>query len=107
MDWRNYITIDLHVCDGKPCIKGTRILVSTILDNLAAGMSSDTILQSYPSLSHEAIDAVMLYEAGLARDDVDLLPTSYVSYMAGLYREIWEGVDTDEYLAGERDERTL
>ena len=81
--------------------------MSTILDNLAAGMSSDAILQSYPSLTCDAIDAAMFYEADLAREEMDLLPTNYVSYMAGLYGEIWEGVDTDEYLAGERDEWTL
>ncbi|MCA9942769.1 MAG: DUF433 domain-containing protein, partial [Anaerolineales bacterium] len=53
MAWRDFITVDPNVCHGKACIKGTRIMVSVILDNLAAGVPVDEILQSYPSLSTE------------------------------------------------------
>jgi uncharacterized protein (DUF433 family) len=74
MNWREYIVVDPAVCHGKACIKGTRILVSAILDNLAAGLSVDELLQSYPSLSREAIQAAIAYAAELARERVVPIP---------------------------------
>ncbi|MBE2199651.1 MAG: DUF433 domain-containing protein [Anaerolinea sp.] len=61
MNWRDYISVDLNVCHGKACITGTRIMVSVVLDNLAAGVPVDEILQSYPSLTREAIQAAISY----------------------------------------------
>lgn len=66
MDWRDRISIDPHICHGKPCIKGTRIMATVILDNLADGVSSDEILESYPTLEEEDIKAAMHYAAELA-----------------------------------------
>jgi uncharacterized protein (DUF433 family) len=74
MDWRTYITTDPNICHGKACIRGTRVLVSIILDNLAAGQHSEAILKSYPSLTHEAIQAAIAYAAELAREQVVSLP---------------------------------
>lgn len=74
MSWQDYIVVDPNVCHGKACIKGTRIMVSIILDNLAAGMSPDEILRSYPSLSHEAIQATITYAAELARERIVAIP---------------------------------
>ncbi len=74
MDWRNYITADPAICHGKACIKGTRIMVSIVLDNLAAGIMPDEILRSYPSLSRDAIQAALAYAADLARERVVALP---------------------------------
>lgn len=74
MKWQDYIIVDPTLCHGKACIKGTRIMVSVILDNLAAGLSPDEILQSYPSLSREAIQAVIAYAAELARERVVAIP---------------------------------
>jgi len=68
MDWRERITIDPIVCHGKACIKGTRIMVSVILDNLAEGVSEDEILKSYPSLKPEDIKAAISYAAELSRE---------------------------------------
>jgi len=62
------ITIDPAVCHGKACIKGTRIPVSVILDNLAEGISQEEILKSYPSLSLEDIQAAIAYGAMLAKE---------------------------------------
>ncbi len=59
MNWRERITVDPRVCHGKACIKGTRIMASVILDNLAAGISREEILRSYPSLSSEDVQAVI------------------------------------------------
>ncbi|MFQ5434496.1 MAG: DUF433 domain-containing protein [Anaerolineae bacterium] len=74
MNWRNYITVNPTVCHGKACIKGTRIMVSVVLDNLAAGLTADEIIQSYPSLNHEAIQAAISYAAELARERVVAIP---------------------------------
>jgi len=75
MNWRDHITVDPSVCHGKACIRGTRVMVSVVLDNLAAGISTDEILKSYPSLNHEQVQAAMSYAADLARDRVvDLSP---------------------------------
>jgi uncharacterized protein (DUF433 family) len=68
MDWRNNITVDPAVCHGQACIKGTRVMVTVVLDNLAAGLATDDILQSYPSLTTEDIHAAMAYAADLARE---------------------------------------
>ena len=62
------IISDPQICHGKACIKGTRIMVSVILDNLATGMSNDEILTNYPSLSLEDIQASIAYAAELSRE---------------------------------------
>jgi len=68
MDWQKRISVDPLVCHGKACIKGTRIMVSVILDNLAAGVSQEEILASYPSLTPADIQAAVAYAAELARE---------------------------------------
>ncbi len=73
MVWKDRITIDPSVCHGKACIKGTRIMVSVILDNLAARVSQAEILQSYPTLTPEDIFAAISYAAELAREQADNL----------------------------------
>ena len=70
MDWRTRITVDPSVCHGKVCIKGTRIMVSVILDNLAEGLSPEKIIKSYPSLKLEDIRAAIAYAAELAHERV-------------------------------------
>ena len=51
MNWRDHITVDPEVCHGRACITGTRVLVTTVLDNLAAGLDSEEITRSYPSIT--------------------------------------------------------
>ena len=75
IDWQQFITSDPNVCHGQLCAKGTRVLVTNILDSLAEGASRDEILNSYPSLQSEHIDAAMAYAAELAREE-SLLPLS-------------------------------
>lgn len=72
MDWRARISTDLAVCHGKACIKGTRIMVSVVLDNLAAGQSVDEIVKLYPTLKREDVAAAISYAAELARERVVL-----------------------------------
>ncbi|MEW5803206.1 MAG: DUF433 domain-containing protein [bacterium] len=74
MNWREYITVDPAVCHGRACIKGTRIMVSVVLDNLAAGLQADEILHSYPSLTPESVQAAIAYAAELAKERVVALP---------------------------------
>ena len=64
-DWRKRVSVDPKVCHGKACIKGTRIMVSVILDNVAAGVPRTEILASYPALKSEDIDAALAYAAEL------------------------------------------
>jgi uncharacterized protein (DUF433 family) len=68
MDWREHITVDPNVCHGQACIKGTRIMVAVVLDNLAAVLEMDEILRSYPSLTAEDVHATVAYAADLARE---------------------------------------
>lgn len=70
MNWRDYIVTDPTICHGKACIKGTRVLVSVILNNLAMNLSPDEILRSYPTLTLEAIQAAIAYAAELTRERV-------------------------------------
>lgn len=70
MNWQKYITVDPRVCHGKACIRGTRIMVSVVLDNLAAGLTHGEILKSYPSLSIEGVHAAIAYAADLARERI-------------------------------------
>jgi uncharacterized protein (DUF433 family) len=70
MDWRDRISVDPYVCHGKACIKGTRVMVSVVLDNLAEGVERAEILSSYPSLTSEDIDAAIAYAAELTRERV-------------------------------------
>jgi uncharacterized protein (DUF433 family) len=70
MKWQERITSDPSICHGKVCIKGTRIMVSVILDNLAAGVSNAEILKSYPSLSELDLKAAISYAAELARERI-------------------------------------
>jgi uncharacterized protein (DUF433 family) len=76
MKWRERISVDPNVCHGKACIKGTRIMVSIILDNLAAGEPAESILRSYPTLKPEDIQAALHYAAELARERVVPLPAA-------------------------------
>lgn len=64
------ISVDPEVCHGQACIKGTRIMVSIILDCLAAGMSEQAIMKEYPTLAPEDIRAAVAYAAELAREQV-------------------------------------
>ena len=68
MNWRERITVDPLVCHGKACVKGTRIMVSVILDNMADDVNEKEILKSYPSLTPDDIKAAIAYAAELSRE---------------------------------------
>ena len=64
-----HIVSDPKVCHGKPCFKGTRILVSTILDSLAAGDSLDLLVREYPPLKRENILEAIEYASVLTKGE--------------------------------------
>ena len=68
MNTRSIIS-DPRICHGKPCFKGTRILVSTILDSLAAGDSIETLSREYPPLKRNDILAAIEYASVLAKGE--------------------------------------
>lgn len=61
------ITIDPNICHGKPCIRGLRYPVDTILELLSGGMTSQEILEDYDDLEPEDILAVLAYAARLTQ----------------------------------------
>ena len=70
------IVIDPNVCFGKPCIKGTRIWVSLILDFLASGKTAEQILEAYPLLTADDIRAAIAYGAEVVRERVIPVPNA-------------------------------
>jgi uncharacterized protein (DUF433 family) len=64
------ISIDSNVCFGKPCIRGTRIWVALIIENLADSVPESEILEAYPSLQPEDIKAALAYAAEVTRERV-------------------------------------
>ena len=74
MNWPEYIAVDSAVCPWQSLYQGHTHMVSVVLDNLAAGLTPDEIICSYPSLTREAVQATIAYAAELARERV--LPLS-------------------------------
>jgi uncharacterized protein (DUF433 family) len=75
LNWQEHITVDPAVCHGQACIRGTRIPVAVVLDNLAAGVREAEILHSYPTLSPDALRAALAYAAELARERFVTVPS--------------------------------
>ena len=73
-----HISVDPNICHGKPCIKGTRILVSVILGVLAAGTSFDEILEEFPPITKADIQAAIQYAALLADEQYVSLEAVFV-----------------------------
>ena len=74
MDWKAYISSDPQIMHGTVCLRGTRIPVSVVLDNLAAGEAPEHILEQYPSLKPEHILAALGYAADLVRERIVPIP---------------------------------
>jgi len=74
MDWEQYITSDPNVMHGAVCLRGTRVPVSVVLDNLVANETPERILEQYPSLRPEHIPAAIAYAAELARERIVPIP---------------------------------
>lgn len=74
MDWREHVSIDVGRQGGQPCLRGTRIPVYVVLDNLAAGENEATILAEYPSLTPVHIRAALAFAAEIAHDRILSIP---------------------------------
>ena len=73
IQWRDYLVSNPSICSGQLCARGTRVLVTNILDSMAEGATREEILKSFPSLRPEHIDAAIAYAAELAHEE-SLLP---------------------------------
>ena len=73
-NWRQRISVDPAICHGKACIRGTRVMVSIIVDNIAERVSREEILKSYPDITALDIDAALSYAAELTREGSVRLP---------------------------------
>ena len=69
------ISIDPNVCFGKPCIRGTRIWVSLILDFLSQGLDPQEVLDEYPQLADKDLRAAIAYGAEMSRERYVEIPT--------------------------------
>ncbi len=65
----NRITVDPNICSGKPCIRGTRIMVKNILGMLAGSYTVEKILKSYPELVQEDISAALEYASQIIDEE--------------------------------------
>ena len=70
LNWQEYISVDPNICHGQACIAGTRVMVTVILDNLAAGLTAEEIVESYPSVSTDAVRAALHYAAELSKERI-------------------------------------
>ncbi len=61
VEWRDYITVNPNVCHGKPCFKGTRIMVATVLELLETGERYQDIKAGYPSLRPHHLQAAIQF----------------------------------------------
>lgn len=73
VNWRDHIVIDPDLHHGEPCIKGTRIPVSTIVGSLADGMTPDEVIAAYPQLDTVKVQAALSYAADVMGQEL-LLP---------------------------------
>jgi len=74
MNWREHIVVDPAILHGQACFKGTRVPVTVVLDNLAAGVSEQELRADYPTLPSNAVAAAIAYAAELAKEQVLDLP---------------------------------
>jgi uncharacterized protein (DUF433 family) len=70
MNYQSYIHRDPSICAGEPVIKGTRVTVRTVLSSLAEGASIEQVREAFPSVSEDAVRAVIAFAALSAVDDL-------------------------------------
>ena len=70
------IIVNPDICNGKPVINGTRITVQTVLEFLAAGDSVDDVLQEYPALKREDVQACLDYASKLMANHYSVVPVT-------------------------------
>ena len=90
MNWQDHITVDPEICHGRACITGTRVLVSTVLDNLADGLNSEEVMRSYPSVTRKSIQAAVCYASELAasKEEQAMTNQKVADLTVGEFREL-------------------
>lgn len=79
MDWNCRIVAEPELMPGKPCIRGTRISVEWILERLSGGWDVPTLIEAYPPLSAEDVQAALAFAAELMRDERCIAPSKAVA----------------------------
>lgn len=69
MDWREHIVVNPEVLVGKPVVRGTRISVELLLDRFADGWGYDEILEAYPHLNREQVQAALAFASEIFKED--------------------------------------
>ena len=75
LNFKPFITRDPAICSGEPVIIGTRVTVRTVLASLAEGMETDELLADFPTLSRDAVRAVIAFAAISAEEDLPVPAT--------------------------------
>lgn len=65
----NHVVVDPNICSGKPVIRGTRIMVRNILGMVAGGYTIDRIVEAYPELTPEDVQAALQYAAQVVDEE--------------------------------------
>jgi uncharacterized protein (DUF433 family) len=79
MNYNAYIVRDANICGGEPVVKGTRVTVRTILSSLAEGASIQEILNDFPTLTEQAVRAVIAFAATSAEEDLPLPSVPHIA----------------------------
>jgi len=79
MDFEQYITRDARICGGQPVVKGTRVPIRTILATLAEGATDEDVLRQFPTVSHDALRAVIAFAASSAEEDLPVPPVPTIA----------------------------
>jgi len=66
-NWQNFVTIDPEIHHGEPCIKGTRVPVAMLVGSIADGMTIEEVVNEYPQITREAVQAALAYAADCGR----------------------------------------
>uniref|UniRef100_A0A7C1FDC7 DUF433 domain-containing protein n=1 Tax=Caldilinea aerophila TaxID=133453 RepID=A0A7C1FDC7_9CHLR len=74
MEKLDHITVDPRICLGQPTVRGTRITVSVIFKMLAAGKTTQDVLEAYPELDQEDVYQAIKYAAWIVSDQIHLAP---------------------------------
>jgi len=72
INWKNFVTIDLEIHHGEPCIKGTRIPVAMLVGSIADGLTIEEVIKEYPQITREAVQAALAYAADVLRQEIIL-----------------------------------
>lgn len=79
MKYEDYIVRDKAICGGEPVVKGTRVTIRTVLASLAEGANIQEILDDFPTLTEQAVRAVIAFAAASAEEDFLLPSTPYMA----------------------------